>query len=294
MSSEPSAGRSDAAARAVLLAARAKELRRAQQDILEKTSRELTSLAHAAALFFATLPLMEFSPALFPQTARAERRIRHRVLHRTVSQDESGMSIRALLLGRDAMLRMFIARSPLVRDLLAVNEPGTPIPPSVRRSVEVWTPSMRVPEFQPFDILDRLWQVLDSVERSIAHAEARVALQAAALDSGDPTSLRAISAPVASVVTTAPLVSPSMASDSVVTPVAAPVLISPPTAATVPDAGAEFNWDALVSPAVKKPPRGSDGALPSPGLPLRVASMTPPPLQHAIIDAPLSHKLPAH
>jgi MoxR-like ATPase len=89
MSSDSSAGRSDAAARAALLAARAKELRRSQQEVLGKTTRELTALAHAAVMFFPSLPLMEFSPALFPHTARSERHIRHRVLHRTISQDES-------------------------------------------------------------------------------------------------------------------------------------------------------------------------------------------------------------
>jgi hypothetical protein len=191
MPSDSESAHNDAAARAASLSARAKDLQRAQAEVMDATVRQLRTLAQSAAVFFDRLPLMEFTPVLFPQNAWAIRRLRHRVLHRTVREDSSGMAIRALLLGRDGAMRMFIAQSAHADDLVAAMEPGVAIPLSVKRSVEAWTPTLRAAEFQPFDMLDKLWQTLDDVERQIAAAEQRVSAQRAALESGDRSALKA-------------------------------------------------------------------------------------------------------
>ncbi len=181
--------RNDALLRASLLANRARALRRAQSEVRELTTREVQVLARTAASFFDSIPLVEFTNTLLPQSARGLRRIRHRVLHRTVHHGETGTLIRALLLGRDGVLRLFSARSADSRDLLLILEPGRTLPVGVIRDVVDWTPTLRVPEFRPFEILDKLSHSLDAVEDQIGVAELRVRVQKAALVSGDLSAL---------------------------------------------------------------------------------------------------------
>ena len=181
--------RNDALARATALANRARELRRAQAEVQELTLREVKVLARTAASFFDTIQLPEFTSTLLPQSARGLRRIRHRVLHRTIHHTETGTLIRALLLGRDGMLRLFSARSADSRDLLLILEPGRTLPVGVMREVVDWTPTLRVSGFRPFEILDRLSHSLDAVEDQISDAEERVQVQKAALASGDLSAL---------------------------------------------------------------------------------------------------------
>jgi hypothetical protein len=157
--------------------------------VQELTTREVQVLARTAASFFDSIPLVEFTTALLPQSARGLRKIRHRVLHRTVHNSDTGMLIRALLLGRDGGLRLFSARSADSRDLLLILEPGRTLPIGVMRDVVDWTPTLRVPGFRPFEILDRLSHSLDSVEEQLDDAEQRVQVQKAALASGDLTLL---------------------------------------------------------------------------------------------------------
>ena len=183
--------RNDALARATALANRARELRRAQAEVQDLTLREVKVLARTAASFFDTIQLPEFTSTLLPQSARGLRRIRHRVLHRTIHNTETGTLIRALLLGRDGMLRLFSARSADSRDLLLILEPGRTLPVGVMREVVDWTPTLRVSGFRPFEILDRLSHSLDAVEDQISDAEARVQVQKAALASGDLSALLA-------------------------------------------------------------------------------------------------------
>jgi hypothetical protein len=183
--------RSDALARATALANRARELRRAQAEVQDLTLREVKVLARTAASFFDTIRLPEFTSTLLPQSARGLRRIRHRVLHRTILNTETGTLIRALLLGRDGVLRLFSARSAESRDLLLILEPGRSLPVGVMREVVDWTPTLRVPGFRPFEILDRLSHSLDAVEDQISDAEERVQVQKAALASGDLSALLA-------------------------------------------------------------------------------------------------------
>ncbi len=189
MSTDTTAVRNDALGRATALANRARELRRAQSEVQELTAREVQVLARTAAAFFDAIPLVEFTPTLLPQSARGLRRIRHRILHRTIHNTATGMLIRALLLGRDGALRLFSARSADSRDLLLILEPGRTLPVGVVRDVVDWTPTLRVPGFRPFEILDKLSHSLDSVEEQIADAEARVQVQRAALTSGDLSAL---------------------------------------------------------------------------------------------------------
>ena len=186
--------RHDAYARATALANRARELRRAQAEVQELTIREVQVLARAAASFFDAIPLVEFTTTLLPQSARGLRRIRHRVLHRTVQHTETGTLIRALLLGRDGALRLFSARSADSRDLLLILEPGRTLPVGVMRDVVDWTPTLRVPGFRPFEILDKLSHSLDAVEDQIGDAEQRVTVQKAALTSGDLSALLPVAA----------------------------------------------------------------------------------------------------
>lgn len=190
MQTDSTTVRSEALARASALATRAKELRNAQHAVQEMTAREVQVLAHTAATFFETIPLPEFSPLLLPHHARGVRNIRHRIVHRTATDTTTGTIVRALLLGRDGTLRLFTARSPLSRDLLVALDPGRALPNAVLREVVDWSPMLRIPDFRPFEILDKLSQSLDAVEQRITNAEARVKAQRAALDSGDLSSLR--------------------------------------------------------------------------------------------------------
>ncbi len=177
--------RNDALTRATALANRAKELRRAQTEVQDLTAREVQVLARTAASFFDTIPLDELTPTLLPKSDREVRKLRHRILQRTVQHFDGGTIIRALLLGRDGKLRLFSARSEDSRDLLLIMEPGRTLPAGVVREVVEWTPALRVTGFRPFDILDRLSTALDTVEEQIADAEHRVQVQKAALASGD-------------------------------------------------------------------------------------------------------------
>lgn len=189
MATETTPVRHDALARASTLAKRARALRRAQSEVQELTAREVQVLARTAAAFFDSIPLAEFTSTLLPPTARGLRRIRHRILHRTIHNTETGTLIRALLLGRDGNLRLFSARSADSRDLLLIMEPGRALPAGVMRDVVDWTPTLRVPGFRPFEILDQLSHSLDSVEDQIEDAEQRVRVQRAALASGDLSAL---------------------------------------------------------------------------------------------------------
>ncbi len=188
-SSTTNTARSDALARATALASRAKELRRAQVEVQDLTAREVQVLARTAAAFFDAVPLPEFTAALLPTSARALRRMRHRILHRTVHTTSTGTMIHAMLLGRDGVLRLFSARTADSRDLLLSLEPGRPLPPTVIRDVVEWTPTLRVAGFRPFEILEKLSGSLDAVEEQIAEAEEKVQVQKQALASGDLTAL---------------------------------------------------------------------------------------------------------
>lgn len=189
MASDITPSRSDALARASALATRARELRKAQVEVQDLTAHEVQVLARTAASFFDSIPLPEFTTTLLPQSARNLRRIRHRILHRTIHTTVTGTLIRALLLGRDGSLRLFSARSADSRDLLLILEPGRTLPVSVMRDVVEWTPTLRVPGFRPFEILEKLSGSLDAVEEQIADAEHRVLVQKAALESGDLSAL---------------------------------------------------------------------------------------------------------
>ena len=189
MSTDTTPVRNDALARASALANRARDLRRAQAEVKELTTREVQVLARTAASFFDSVPLAEFTSTLLPQSARGLRRIRHRILHRTIHNTNAGTLIRALLLGRDGSLRLFTARSADSRDLLLILEPGRTLPVGLMRDVVEWTPMLRVPGFRPFEILDKLSHALDAVEEQIGDAEQRVAVQKAALTSGDLSAL---------------------------------------------------------------------------------------------------------
>lgn len=189
MATDTAPVRNDALARATTLANRARDLRRAQSEVQELTSREVQLLARTAASFFDSTPLPEFTPTLLPHSARGLRRIRHRILHRTIHNGDAGMLIRALLLGKDGNLRLFSARSADARDLMLIMEPGRSLPAGVVRDVVDWTPTLRIPGFRPFEILDKLSHSLDAVEEQIADAEHRVQVQKAALSSGDLTAL---------------------------------------------------------------------------------------------------------
>jgi hypothetical protein len=175
--------------RATELAGRARELRKAQEEVQELTAREVQILAKAVAAFFETVALPEFTMALLPLSARHLRRVRHRILHRTIDTTATGTQIRALLLGRDGGLRLFSARSIDARELLMVLEPGRQAPAGVLRDVIDWSPTLRVAGFRPFEILDRLSQALDGVEQQIEEAAMRVRVQKEALMRGDIASL---------------------------------------------------------------------------------------------------------
>ncbi len=219
--------RNDALARASALANRARELRRAQSEVQELTAREVQVLARTAASFFDTILMAEFTTTLLPPSARGLRRIRHKILHRTIHNTETGTLIRALLLGRDGMLRLFSARSADSRDLLLIMEPGRALPPGVVRDVVDWAPTLRVPGFRPFEILDRLSQSLDAVEEQIEYAEQRVQVQRAALASGDLTALL----PAAAVNAVPPADSPSSLPARQQTLLSAPAVSAAPVAA---------------------------------------------------------------
>ena len=188
-SASPIPSRTDALARAAALAQRARELRRMQVEVQKLTAHEVEVLARTAASFFDAIPLPEFTTKLLPQSERGLRRIRHRILHRTIHTTATGTLIRALLLGRDGMLRLFSARSAVSRDLLLILEPGRTLPTGVVREVVDWTPMLRVPQFRPFEILEKISRSLDAVEEQIAVAEERVGVQWAALASGDLSAL---------------------------------------------------------------------------------------------------------
>lgn len=183
--------RPDALARAADLVRRSRELREAQSEVQRLTQRELTILARTASAFFDTISLPEFTAFMLPQSARGLRRIRHRILHRTIQTSSSGTLIRAMLLGRDGVLRLFTARTPDSRELLAILEPGRTLPPGVVRDVQDWIPTMRVPGFGTFEMLEKLSGALDVVEEQIAVAEHRVQVQKTALASGDLSALLA-------------------------------------------------------------------------------------------------------
>jgi len=187
--SPASTASSDALSRATALASRARELRRAQGEVQDITSREVQMLARTAASFFDSIPLPEFTASLLPLSARQLRRMRHRILHRTVHTTSSGTLIHAMLLGRDGVLRLFSARTADSRDLLRSLEPGRPLPSSVVRDVVEWTPTLRVSGFRPFEILEKLSGSLDAVEAQIADAEEKVQVQKQALATGDLTAL---------------------------------------------------------------------------------------------------------
>lgn len=186
-----SSARSGAAARAAALSARARALGAAQADVHARTMGEIDALAKAAVRFFDALPMAEFSGTLLPASARGARRIRHKVVHQAMLADESGATLRALLLGRDAHLRMFSARSSVARDFLSATEPGAaPLWAGISRDVADWSPRMRLPEFRAADVLDRLSTALDTVEARLAAAERRVAAQRQALATGDLGAIR--------------------------------------------------------------------------------------------------------
>lgn len=194
MQIEPSQSRPDALARASVLARRSRELRQAQTEVQELTQRELTVLARTASAFFNSIALPEFTAFMLPQSARGLRRIRHRILHRTIQTSSTGTLIRAMLLGRDGVLRLFTARTADSRDLLAILEPGRTLPPGVVRDVQDWMPTMRVPGFRPFEMLEKLSGALDVVEEQLAEAEHRVQVQKTALVTGDLSTLFASAA----------------------------------------------------------------------------------------------------
>jgi DNA-binding CsgD family transcriptional regulator len=177
--------RSDALARATALASRAKDLRRAQVEVQDLTAREVQVMARTAASFFDAMPLPEFTASLLPTSARLLRRMRHRILHHTVHTTSTGTMIRAMLLGRDGVLRLFSARITDSRDLLLSFEPKRGLPPTVIREVAEWAPTLRVAGFRPFEILERLSGSLDAVEQKIADAEVKIQVQKQALASGD-------------------------------------------------------------------------------------------------------------
>ncbi len=251
MATDTTPVRNDALARASALATRARELRRAQSEVQELTAREVQVLARTAASFFDTIPMAEFTTTLLPPSARGLRRIRHRILHRTIHNTETGTLIRVLLLGRDGTLRLFSARSADSRDLLLIMEPGRALPVGVMRDVVDWTPTLRVPGFRPFEILDRLSQSLDAVEEQIEYAEQRVQVQRAALESGDLTALL----PVAAVSTLLPTELPESLQASPETPVAELAVVSAPTAAASPDPFDMFAVvEAVAAAADTRPP----------------------------------------
>lgn len=185
-----SSARSGASARAAALTARARALGAAQAEVHSLTMTEIDALARAAANFFDALPLAEFSGTLLPASARGARRIRHKVLHQAMVADENGATLRALLLGRDAQLRMFSARSSVARDFMSAMEPGQGFMAGINRDVSEWTPRLRIPEFRPADILDRLSAALDEIEQRLAIAERRIAAQRDALAQGDLDRIR--------------------------------------------------------------------------------------------------------
>jgi len=185
----PTSSRTDALARAASLAHRARDLRRMQVEVQKLTAHEVEVLARTAASFFDAIQLPEFTTKLLPHSERGLRRIRHRILHRTINTTATGTLIRALLLGSDGTLRLFSARSAVSRDLLLILEPGRALPAGVVREVVDWTPMLRVPQFRPFEILEKISRSLDAVEEQIADAEKRVSVQWAALASGDLSAL---------------------------------------------------------------------------------------------------------
>ncbi|MCU0625696.1 MAG: hypothetical protein MUF21_04295 [Gemmatimonadaceae bacterium] len=185
-----SSARSGAAARAAALTARARALGVAQAEVHSLTMREIAALAAAAVRFFDTLPLAEFSGSLLPASARSARRLRHKVLHQSMVADETGATLRALLLGRDAQLRLFTARSTVARDFLTALEPRASALAGINRDVAEWSPRTRQPEFRAADVIDRLTVALDDVERRLHHAERRVAAQREALATGDMSRIR--------------------------------------------------------------------------------------------------------
>ncbi len=235
MATDTTPVRNDALARATALANRARELRRAQSEVQELTAREVQVLARTAAAFFDSIPLVEFMTTLLPPSARGLRRIRHRILHRTIHSTAMGTLIRALLLGRDGNLRLFSARSADSRDLLLIMEPGRALPVGVMRDVVDWTPTLRVPGFRPFEILDRLSQSLDTVEEQIEYAEHRVQVQRAALESGDLSALLpgAVTAAVTAILPAGTLL-PGAASAAVTAILPAGTLLSLPAPLQTP------------------------------------------------------------
>ncbi len=180
-----SPGRSGAAARAAALHARARVLGAAQAQVHALAMEEVATLAGAAAHFFDALALPEFSGSLLPSTARSARRMRQ-VMHTT----EGGATLRALLLGRDAQLRLFTARSATARDFVAATEPGGTSMIGVSRDIDDWTTRYAVPDFRTADVLARLSSALDDVERRLAAAERRIAMQRRALLGGDSEVIR--------------------------------------------------------------------------------------------------------
>jgi hypothetical protein len=231
-----SSARSGASARAAALTARARALGAAQAEVHSLTMTEIVALARAAANFFDALPLPEFSGTLLPASARGARRIRHKVLHQAMVADESGATLRALLLGRDAQLRIFSARSSVARDFMSAIEPGQGFLAGINRDVADWTPRMRVPEFRPADVLDRLSAALDEVEQRLAIAERRIAAQRDALAHGDFDRIRDSlgTSPVAqpgippeSMRPAALRLTPGMGTRAIRPPAAAPAIASP-------------------------------------------------------------------
>lgn len=293
-SAPPTSSRTDALARAAVLARRARELRRMQVEVQKLTAHEVEVLARTAASFFDAIPLPEFTTKLLPQSERGLRRIRHRILHRTINTTATGTLIRALLLGSDGALRLFSARSAVSRELLLILEPGRALPAGVVREVVDWTPMLRVPQFRPFEILEKISRSLDAVEEQIADAEARVNVQLAALVSGDLSALmpaddtaegepEASAGPPANV---RPRAAAGVAGAVAATPAAAGVTARPASAVFPTDASAavspqqfaaEFAREARDRPepasVVTPRPAGAAGVGAAPGAPTPVADV---------------------
>ena len=294
MSTDTTPVRNDALARASALANRARDLRRAQAEVKELTTREVQVLARTAASFFDAIPLAEFTSTLLPQSARGLRRIRHRILHRTIHNTNSGTLIRALLLGRDGSLRLFTARSADSRDLLLILEPGRTLPVGLMRDVVEWTPMLRVPEFRPFEILDKLSHALDAVEEQIREAEQRVAVQKAALTSGDLSALlptgdqsAAIGAPPLQLTLPAST-SPARSPAAVPTRIAAPVVASDPFGMfDMVEAVAAAADPRDVTAPITSPTPGIDGVFP------HFAADVEPVEWDEPVERPLVKKAPA-
>ncbi|MCU0619036.1 MAG: hypothetical protein MUF40_03905 [Gemmatimonadaceae bacterium] len=180
--------------RVAALAARAAALGEARAAVVSVARAEAATLGAAAAAFFEQLPLRDFPGTLLPRGAQAERRVRHKVLRESRRQDERGTTVALLLLGRDARLRTFMARSTSARDLDDTFATGRPTG-EVRRELVDWNPDGRGVAFATTEVLGGLSSLLDDVERRLVAAESRLAVQARAFASGDTARIAAALAP---------------------------------------------------------------------------------------------------